>query len=103
MIMKKRNLIFCVISLSLLLATISSVIAPAAGTDTAQSTATPAPTAEKKTNQNSLEEQTGDTKGLILGATVIVIAIFIGIFIQNIPIKNNPDNNPLQDKNQEKP
>lgn len=99
--MKKRSLILTILFISLLFAAVPFLITPAAGTDPVHSTTTP--TVEKKSNQNSLQIQAGDTGGLILGATLILITIFIGILIQNIPFRKAPDSSPLQDENQEKP
>lgn len=100
-IMKKRSLILTILFISLLFAAVPFLITPAAGTDPVRPTTTP--TAENNSNQNSLQIQAGDTGGLILGATLIVITIFIGILIQNIPFRKSPDSNPLQDENQETP
>lgn len=101
MIMKKRSLILSILFISLLFAAVPFLITPAEGTDPVHSTTTP--TAEKNSNQNSLQTQTGDTGGLILGATLIVITIFIGFLIQNIPFRKAPDSSSLQDEYQEKP
>lgn len=101
MAMKKRSLILTILFISLLFAAVPFLITPAEGTDPVHSTITP--TAEKNSNQNSLQIQAGDTGGLILGATLIVITIFIGILIQNVPFRKAPESSPPQDEHQEKP